>query len=346
MLSNDLIHQEIKNLKDGKFAIILLNMGGPQNLGEVKPFLNKLFADADLIQLPFYLKPFQGLIAKIITKSRYKVTQKMYQKIGGGSPIVEITKNFASNISDEFETGVVVKSVMRYSQPSSEQVIKQLEKLGVEKIILFSQYPYNSSATTGSSVKDFVKFFKRSNLKDRCKVRILDDWGLEHAYTRWWVRGIIKELKKLKDLGIDLDKKIHVVFTVHGLPKSYIERGDKYKDQVEVSMVKIVDEVKDNGYSPTFHLSYQSKVGPVEWIRPYTEDIIKEVSAIAEAMIMVPLGFVSNHVETLYEIDILYKNLATDLGINYFTRVEVPDADKKYSRGIAKMLEKSMEGTF
>lgn len=346
LLSNDTIHQENKDLKDVKYAIILLNMGGPQNLGEIKSFLQELFSDTNLIQLPFFLKPFQAFIAKIIANFRYKATQKMYQQIGGGSPIVGITNKFATNIAGEFDMTVVVKPVMRYSQPRSYQVICQLEELGVENITLFSQYPYNSSATTGSSVKDFMKYFNQSKLKDNCKISVLDNWGLEQVYTNWWVNGVVKELKKLKELGIELDEKIQVVFTAHGLPKSYIERGDKYKDEVEASMGIIVDEIIKKGYSPTFHLSYQSKVGPVEWIRPYTCDIIKQVADQAVAMIMVPLGFVSNHVETLYEIDILYKNTATDLGISKFVRVEVPGENKIYSRGIAKMLKKSMEGAF
>ena len=344
MLSKEVIHKDVGKIEYEKFAIVLLNMGGPQNLGEVKPFLTKLFSDKDLIQLPIFLRPFQFIIALIIARSRIKVTQNMYSQIGGGSPIVDITNTFAKNIADIFDNEVLVKPVMRYCQPRAKQVIDQLEKLEIEKIILFSQYPYNSLATTGSSLKDFMRSFTKSRLNKSCKIIIIDDWGLEQAYLDWWSLEITKEIDKLKALGIN--NNIHVIFTVHGLPVSYIERGDKYKDQVEKSKAVIVDKVNKRGYNPIFHLSYQSKVGPVEWIKPYTTDIIREIADPTGTIVMVPLGFVTDHVETLYEIDILYSNLANELGVNYFSRVRVPGSDKQYCSGIVKMIKKSMDGEY
>jgi protoporphyrin/coproporphyrin ferrochelatase len=326
-------------------GIVLLNMGGPKTLEDVQPFLFNLFADPDIINLPFFMKPFQKQLAWLIARNRSKGTKEMYQHIGNGSPILEITENLAQKIEQELKdtfNGIKTNVAMRYTYPRAEDAIKQLKENNVENLILFSQYPHYADSTTLSSIKDFHKAALKLNFQPK-KIIEIDEWGLEPEYISWWVNGIINTIK---EKHVTLDKSVHLIFSAHGLPKRYVDKGEKYPFRIQKSVAEVIDQLGDDIISKiNYHISYQSRAGPLEWTKPYTDDLIEEiVEKDAKTIIIVPFGFVSNHVETLFEIDILYGDLAKEKGIENYYRVEVPDDDDAYAKAITKMILRKIEG--
>ncbi|MCE7737315.1 MAG: ferrochelatase [Candidatus Heimdallarchaeota archaeon] len=329
----------------GKIGIVLLNMGGPENQEAIKPFLYNLFADPDLINLPGPLKLIQKPLAKFISSIRFKTTSSMYEAIGGGSPIRTITESLADKLHSILEERKISNYccvAMRYTSPRASEVIDNLIEQKVDTIVLLSQYPHYSRSTTGSSIKEFKDALLNFN-SSKFNIIIIDEWGCEDVYTDWWVDQIKITLRKL---DLKISKDIHLVFSAHGLPQSYIDKGEKYTESLEFSKSIIMNSLGDIGYQMSHHLSYQSKAGPFPWTKPYTEDLLEELALQSpKAVIVIPLGFVSNHVETLYEIDILYKNFANSLGIPIFERVALPDDDDLYAASLADMLLSRVSGS-
>jgi ferrochelatase len=330
--------------KKQKVGLVLLNMGGPPDLDSVRPFLYQLFSDPTLIKLPRFIRFLQKPLAWLIAKFRAPATKKMYQAIGNGSPIRTITEDLAQLLENELksmEIDAKVVVAMRYTEPRATMAIETLEKHGTEKIILFSQYPHYADSTTGSSLSDFYNYLHRNETLQLAEVIEIEDWGLENEYVQWWVNKVRDKIDKS-----ELKDGIHVIFSAHGLPQRYIDQGETYPERLQLTVDEIVERLERNG-QVTYHLAYQSKAGPFPWTQPYTEDVLKEIAVQDPSLvIMVPLGFVSNHVETLYEIDILYAGQAKELGIKNFDRVEVPDADPSYAKGITHLILRKLEGGF
>lgn len=309
----------MKNSMDSSTGVLLLNLGGPDSLEAVKPFLFNLFSDREIIRLgPSFL---QKPIAYLISSLRGKKTEKAYSLIGGKSPICDIT--FAQ--AKALETVLNQKSgpvtvgqpaslkvfvAMRYWHPLIERVIPQLYESGIRRLIVLSLYPQYSVATTGSSL---------SKLKD-----VITQYPMEIYSIRSWfdhplyidaLVGSINEGMKLfgktfsNAAGTVSD--VHVLFSAHSLPVKFIEEGDPYAEQTNGTINAIIKRI-DIKWS----LSYQSKSGPVQWLEPSTELMIEELAGKGiKNLLVVPISFVSDHIETLYEIDILYKKMAGELGM-------------------------------
>lgn len=303
---------------DKTIGVILLNLGGPDSLQAVRPFLYNLFSDRNIIRLgtSFLQKP----LAYLISAFRFKKTEQMYSLIGGKSPIMDITTAQAqaleNNLNSEFrmlnsELSFKVYVGMRYWHPFMEEVIQDIYKNGIKKVIALSLYPHYSLTTTGSSVK---------KIKEVLKV-----YPLEISYILQWfdhplyIKALVDLIKKgMKSFAIDPEIRnpkseidIHVLFSAHSIPKKFIEQGDPYVDHIRETISAIAETIPLK-----WHLSYQSKAGPVKWLEPSTENKLKELSANGiRNILVVPISFVSDHIETLYEIDILYKNMARELGI-------------------------------
>ncbi|MHA1910080.1 MAG: ferrochelatase [Candidatus Kariarchaeaceae archaeon] len=324
-----------------KIGLVLLNMGAPVNQGAIKPFLINLFSDPKLVQLPFFIKPFQKLLARIVTRSRGLKTREKYQKIGGGSPLLEYTQRFAENLTKQLkEQGVNVSTVlsMRYSPPRADEAVQKLQEEDVKKVILFTQYPHYSISTTGSSFYDFYKAVKRANFE--LEIVEIKQWSHEKEYINWWVR----ELKTLfVEKALDMDKSLHVIFSAHGLPQKYIDQGKKYTEDLEKTVELVLKELGTLGESFTSHLSYHGQTGPVEWTRPYTEDLIDEIALKKpNAIIIVPIGFVVDNIETLYDIDIVFKEQVISHNKTSFFRVKVPNDDPIYCQSVATLILKHL----
>ena len=318
-----------------KVAVVLLQMGGPYSQELVKPFLINLFSDNDIIRLPPFLRPLQGFIARMITLKRLSFVKNNYKLIGGGSPIFQHTSGLTKEVYDELVSrgleDVDVTFVMRYSEPRAEEIAEMVKNRNVSKVLLFPLYPHYSQSTTGSSVNDFLKSYSK---RADSEIVEIGDWSTEHFYINWWVEQIKAELESLKSSP----KETKIIFSVHGLPKRYIENGDPYYESVKSA----VDSIMKNFPNFDHTLAFQSKVGPIEWLRPYTVDAVNVVAGNGKAkdlnLLFVPLGFVSDHIETLQEVDILYTDQAKDLGVETIKRTPVPNASEQFAKDITNFI--------
>ncbi len=322
--------------ENDSLVVVFLQMGGPKDLSEVKPFLRELFSDPMIIQLPKYLRPFQSVLARLISVIRANGTREMYQQIGGGSPILKITTELAEKVENLLKTrGISATTfvVMRYTFPRAKHVEAQIKQTSPSKLILFPLYPHYSIATSESSFRD-IKAHLSSDLWS--KTMVVSDWSKAEFYIDWWATELGDKISEISSAEL---KKTHILFSAHGLPKKYVERGDSYPKRVEEAVTAVIEKLGKKGIVLPHTLSYQSKVGPVEWLKPYTDEVIEELAkAGTQTIIVVPIGFVSDHVETLFEIDIFYKELAYSLGIKRFERIAVPNADSEFAKGLAEYL--------
>jgi len=336
--------QNLEQVKDGgKLGIVLLNMGGPKTLDDIRPFLYNLFVDPDIIDLPRLLKPLQKPIAWLIAKFRTPTTTEMYRQIGNGSPILEITSNLAEKIATQMTTNqmsVNATVAMRYTYPRAKDAIEQLQAQQIDQVILFSQYPHQASYTTGSSLNDFYQALEDSEYQPR-KIIEIKEWGTEPEYITWWTIAIRRIFEEHQ---IPLNQATHLIFSAHGLPQRYVDQGEKYPDRIREAAGQVMREIDAICSKITSHVSFQSQAGPVEWTKPYTDELIRKIAEEeGQIIVVVPLGFVSNHVETLYELDILYRNEATENGILKYYRVDVPDDDDHYAMQMAELIGRRLE---
>ena len=310
-----------------QIGIILLNMGGPDSLQAVRPFLKNLFSDRDIIQLgpPFLQKPLAWLISTL----RSGKTEKAYRLIGGKSPIVDITLDQAAALQKvlnspdpsqkDSSAGVSCQVFvgMRYWHPLIEEIVPQILSRGVRKLIALSLYPHYSCTTAGSSLRKLEKEALNSGLD----VFPISSW-FDHplyidALATQIRKGIDSFQKDLSAGGKDPGRDIHLLFSAHSLPQKIIDNGDPYDRQIRGTIESVTKKL-----SVPWHLSYQSRSGPVKWLEPSTEEKLKELAENGvRHILVVPVSFVSDHIETLYEIDLLYRGMAQSHGID-LRRVE------------------------
>ncbi|MGI4753308.1 MAG: ferrochelatase [Janthinobacterium lividum] len=312
------------NINKKRIAIVLFNLGGPDSLKSVKPFLFNLFYDKAIINLP---NPLRYIIAKLISTTREKKSQKIYSLIGGKSPLLEETEKqklaLAENLKQATNEDFNIFINMRYASPKIEETIKQIKEYNPTEVILLPLYPQFSTTTTGSSVKNFL-----SNFNINIPVKVVCCYPVEENFIKAHT-ALIKE--KI------FDKNSKVLFSAHGLPKKIIDAGDPYSFQVEETVKAVVKElnIKDLDYKVT----YQSKVGPVEWLKPNTEDEIEIAGKQNKNIIIVPIAFVSEHVETLVELDIEYKLIADKYKIKY-NRTPTLSTNKIFIKSLTSTLLK------
>jgi len=298
-------------------AVLLLNLGGPDSLRAVRPFLYNLFSDRKIIRLgpSFLQKPLAWLISSL----RSKKTEKMYRLIGGRSPIFDITTRQAESLERTLNSSLTTESPlafrvyvgMRYWHPLIEEVVPEIYKDGIKKLVTISMYPHYSAATTGSSISRVTEVFSGYPIE----VSYITSWFDHPLYIEALIDVIKKGLASFttnSDLGTrNSELKIPVLFSAHNLPESLIRDGDPYVNQIQATIGEITKKLNIK-----YHLSYQSKSGPVKWLEPSTEDMVKRFAELGyKKILLVPISFVSDHIETLFEIDVLYKNMAEKLGM-------------------------------
>lgn len=291
-------------------GVVLLNLGGPDSLEAVRPFLYNLFSDREIIRLgpSIMQKPLAWLIAAL----RHKKTESYYRLIGGKSPIFAITTAQAEALGQSLNSlrsgteGTPRESFrvfvgMRYWHPLIGEVVPEICAAGITKIVAIGLYPHYSVATTGSSLSSLQKAVTRLPVE----VFSVPSWYDHPLYIDALVEKIKSGLASF-DSG-----EVRVLFSAHSLPKKFIEDGDPYVDHIQGTIRAVLEKIPIR-----HHLSYQSKSGPVAWLEPSTETMIEELAREGvRNLLVVPVSFVSDHIETLYEIDILYKQMAEERGI-------------------------------
>jgi ferrochelatase len=319
-----------------KKAVILFNLGGPDKLENVEPFLFNLFNDPAILNLPSLLR---YPLAKLISNRRAPTAKKIYEELGGSSPILKLTEKQSSalekklNIDDqnnEYKCFVV----MRCWHPRAEVVIKDVINYNPNEIILMPLYPQYSAATSGSSIKEWNDICTKNSFK--VKTSTICCYPTDENFVKAHKEEILKKIENLENFKL--------IFSAHGLPEKNIKKGDPYQWQVEQSVNKIVESlnIKDLDWI----LSYQSRVGPLKWIGPSTEDIIVENSKLEKHIVLVPIAFVSEHSETLVELDIEYKELADKNGCKNYSRIKALGTNENYIKAMSNLIINKQDYNF
>jgi ferrochelatase len=325
-------------------------MGGPETLKDVESFLYNLFNDPFIIQLPFFIKPFQSTLAKFISSRRTPKVSVLYDEIGGGSPIRFETecqaKALEKSLQKTLGSGIKVYYAMRYSSPFLRDVIPVMEEDNIRDLVVIPLYPQYSEATTGSSLYECKDLFDKAGLTSRLRVTYIESWFDNPYYIQLMQERIIDKLSLLvHNLAMNskeesegtLGEDILILFSAHGLPEKYVERGDPYEQQIKASVALIMQHEKLKMIR--HKISYQSKVGPVKWLEPNTEHTIIELAERGEKnLIVVPISFVGDHIETLHEINIEYKELAEKQGVQNFLMTRATKANPLLIKALESLV--------
>ena len=317
-------------------AVILFNLGGPDKLENVESFLFNLFNDPAILNLPNF---FRYPLAKLIANRRAPTAKKIYEELGGSSPILRLTEEQASALElklnkDDNLSEYKCFVVMRCWHPRAENVVKKVLNYNPDEMVLMPLYPQYSAATSGSSIKEWNDICKKNNFK--VKTSTICCYPTDENFIEAHTVEIIKKIKNLENFKL--------IFSAHGLPEKNIKKGDPYQWQVQQSVDKIVKSL--NIKELDWILSYQSRVGPLKWIGPSTEDIIIENSKLGKHIVLVPIAFVSEHSETLVELDIEYKELADKNGCKYYSRVPALGTNVSYIKAMSNLIINKQDYNF
>jgi protoporphyrin/coproporphyrin ferrochelatase len=315
-------------------AVILFNLGGPDKLSSVEPFLFNLFNDPAIIRL---WNPLRFLVAKLISKRRGPVARDIYKNLGGSSPLLQQTEDQAAALqellADEADDYRVFIA-MRYWHPRADETAKKVAKFEPDEVILLPLYPQFSTTTTGSSLEEWQKVAQKTSLITKVSAVCCypDELGFANAYADL----ISAELAKTGS------ERPRLLFSAHGLPKKIVDAGDPYPWQVSQSVKAILTALDQPDLD--HRICYQSRVGPVEWIGPDTEDEIRSAGTEGCSLMVIPVAFVSEHSETLVELDIEYAELAHKSGVPAYYRVPTVTTHPNFVAGLAKMVVERQQG--
>ncbi|MFN0158812.1 MAG: ferrochelatase [Bacteroidota bacterium] len=314
-------------------GVVLFQLGGPDSLESVEPFLYNLFCDPDIIDLPlaFLLrKP----LATFISRRRAEKVRGYYSRLGGKSPILDITRRQASALELELNSRIYAKVyvAMRYWHPMTDVVLEQLRSDGIERVVLLPLYPQYSKTTTGSSVNEWNRVLSRKG-GSPFSTQLVEEYCEHPLYISALVENISIALKRVPEAD---KSKVHLVFSAHGTPIKLVKAGDPYQQQI----IRTYDAViKEGKFNLPHHLCYQSKVGPEKWLEPSLDSTIERLaSEHVTHVIVVPIAFVSDHSETLYEINIESREEANELGITYFDMMPALNSNPLFIKALADVV--------
>ncbi|MSP94499.1 MAG: ferrochelatase [Alphaproteobacteria bacterium] len=312
-----------------KLAIVLFNLGGPDRPEAVRPFLENLFSDPAIINLPAFVR---RPLAKFIAARRTPLARGFYDQIGGRSPILPETEAQARALETALvRTGHTAKCfiAMRYWHPMTRETVAAVRSFQPDRIVLLPLYPQYSTTTTRSSLEEWRREAKRQRLT--AQAHEVCCYPFEAGFVAALTEMLNDALAHAKP-GIEY----RVLFSAHGLPKRMIERGDPYQWQVERTVEAILARLtlKDIDYT----ISYQSRVGPLEWIGPDTDAEVRRAGADGKGLIVIPVAFVSEHSETLYELDIAYGKLARETGVPDYIRVPTARTQRPFIEALASLV--------
>lgn len=318
---------------DKPTGLVLLNMGGPDSLRAVRPFLYNLFADRDLIQLPagaLLQKPFAFLISSL----RAPKVRLNYAAIGGKSPLREWTCKQAEGIARELGGQVKPYLAMRYWSPRAEECLRRMKQDGIEQAVILSMYPHYTRATSGSSLKDFETAAAR--VYPELKYTIIRDWFDWPDYLDALASRVREGLEKFHELVRD---EIPILFSAHALPQKFIDEGDPYLDHVQCTARGVMARFEERPW----RLGFQSRSGPVQWMEPDTLAVLDQLAEEkAPGVLIVPISFVSDHIETLQEIDFEMRMHAEKSGLPRFERAPSLNDNPDFIRALANLVTAKM----
>jgi ferrochelatase len=316
-----------------RLGIVLFNLGGPDSLDAVEPFLRNLFSDPAIISLPAFVRQ---PLARFIAWRRAPIARKIYAHMGGRSPILDETQVQARALEAELQApDLKVKTVvaMRYWHPFSHAAAEALRRFEPERIILLPLYPQFSTTTTASSFKDWNHAAQRAGLS--VPTGQVCCYPMAGGFVAAAVSSLRAAMGNPKP-GV----RYRLLLSAHGLPQRVVEKGDPYQWQVEQTAQAIVDGLGITELD--WEICYQSRVGPMKWLEPATDAAIRRAGAEAKGVVVIPIAFVSEHSETLVELDIEYARLAGEVGVPDYRRAKTVSADGDFIKGLAGLVRKAL----
>lgn len=312
-----------------KTAIVFLNMGGPENLSQVHPFLQRLFLDRDLLKLPA-----QSLLGRFIAKRRAPKIQDQYRQIGGGSPILHWSRLQGEKMVERLAESHSLESLVafRYAPPLTEDCVQQLLDSGIRRAVAFSQYPQYSCCTSGSSFNELYRQLKRLDPQRQIKWSVIDRWATQPKFVEVVAKHVRAKLQEF--MAESPERDVVVLFSAHSIPMSIVNRGDPYVSEVSATCNAVMQLVPELPW----RLAWQSQVGPQEWMGPSTLDALKGFGKHGrKRVIVVPIAFTSDHIETLYELDLEYGEEAKEFGVQV-KRAESLNDDPEFIEAISEIV--------
>jgi ferrochelatase len=299
-----------------------MNMGGPNNISEVKLFLKNMFNDKYIIAAP---QPIRAMIGQIIIAKRLKESEENYKKLGGMSPIIGHTKRLVRRLNKQLDADVFYE--MRYTPPFASDIMPKL--IGYDEIYAIPMYPHYSSTTTKSSIEEFIKVAKKYKIDK--KIKTVNSYYNNISYNKAIVERIKEALKG------DNSEDFELIFSAHGLTQKIIDKGDLYQKHILANVEYAQKELETQNINfKNIHVAYQSRLGPMEWLRPYMEDKLKEIKS---NVIIYPISFTVDNSETQYELDMEYAEVAEHLGIKDYRVAKAPNHHRFFIDAIKEIYE-------
>lgn len=309
-------------MQENKKALVLLNMGGARDKSELKMFLTNMFNDENILTIKNAF--IRKMVASFITNSRLESAWKNYEKIGNHSPINPLTEQLVNKCSDKIENYKTYQ-VMRYTPPFAKEIISQMKKDGIKEVLLLPLYPQYSTTTTKSSLEDFIKFAKNS-----FSISSIETFYKNDKFNECIVNEILN--------NVEDETSYNLVFSAHGLPQKIVDAGDPYEKQMNEHVKILSEELQKRGKSfKSINLAYQSKVGPLKWLEPSLENMLKNFKN--ENVIIYPLSFIVDNSETVFELDIEYKEIAHEIGIKEYKVCSCVNDSEEFIEAIKDIIK-------
>jgi ferrochelatase len=323
-------------MKRSRIAVVLFNLGGPDKPASVRPFLVNLFRDPAILRVPFFVRP---LLARIIAYARTKPATENYMILGGSSPLLGLTEEQARALERALpELDVRCFVAMRYWHPFSDEVAREVRHWAPDEIVLLPLYPQFSTTTTGSSLSAWREAAAKAGLV--APVTTLCCYHADPGYVAAAAAGV----RRAYDAAIaELDGRVplRVLFSAHGLPEIIVKQGDPYQFQVERTVAATVRAMALPDLD--WKVCYQSRATPQKWLDPSTEHTIEQAAKDGVAVLVVPIAFVSEHSETLVELDVEYRDFAQDKGVPGYFRAPAQNADPGFIASLATLVRRSRD---
>ena len=324
-----------------KTGVLMMNMGGPSHPDDTEDFLKRLFQDSDIIELGG--GKFQELLGSFISKRRTPKVKEQYETIGG-SPIRKWTEHQGKEMCKILDTmrpesaPHKAYTAFRYADPLTEEALTEMKEDGVEHAIAFSQFPQWSCTTSGSSMNELWREVRRLNMTDTFRWSVIDRWPVHSGF----VDAVVERMdERLSDFEVEDPSKVVVLFSAHSVPMKVVERGDHYVPEVAATVKNVMERWSRNN---KYILGWQSKVGYVPWMVPSTESIIKNLGKRGvRRVLVVPIAFTSDHIETLFEIGHEYAELAEEVGIKEFRFTEGMNGSETFISALADIVHDHLE---
>lgn len=309
-----------------RIAVVLMNLGGPDSPKAVRPFLINLFSDPAIINLP---QPWRWILARLISWRRLKAARDIYDHLGGGSPLLANTEAQAQELENELEDGYRCFIAMRYWRPTTEETVAAVKAWETDEIVCLPLYPQYSTTTTASSIAAWQREAERQGL--RKKMRIV------RAYpaARGFIDAVVGLIEPVLDEATQ-SYQTRLLLSAHGLPLKIVNAGDPYPKQIEETARGVIAALGRAGLDWT--VCYQSRVGPLAWLGPATDDEIRRAGKDGFAVVVAPISFVSEHSETLVELDRDYRRLAEACGVPAYYRVPTVGDDPRFIAALAELV--------